>query len=292
MSHPTGTKIIIGRHDSQETTFIQNIKDGDAVVGWNRHAQKMVAGRKVAFSTKTYNGKMFRMAVGTKSVSMTSDHRLLARWSDRGVKTCVTYLMWRQNFGFRVGWCKLFAATLGGYFQLHVSHRCRIEKADKVWVLSAHESRTEASVYESILAAKHGIPTSTFEPVSGAVHQNRKAIRQIFIAVAGENHARGLKILEEHDRYFDQPLYPWIGRTRSSVRGGRMTYFETYVSNVLPGLMSVPLPGERNLWAPVTGLSARNFSGVVYSIDVEKDKSYSANGMIVLSRLMLRRGKS
>lgn len=282
--HPAG--VLIDTGDGWKP--IEKLKNGDRVRGWNRNAQKMVAGREVKIAVRPYTGKIHTMFTEAGSVPMTPNHRLICRWNDRSSKVCVTYLMWREGFGFRVGWCKLFT-TSGKAKLFHLAHRARMEKADRVWVLKTHDSRTNASVYESIIAAKYGLPTSTFEPVHGAQHLTRESIAKVFAAVEDENLGRGVSALLDHGREFECPLYPWPGNTKTNVQG-RRTYFEVYAANLMPGLMSVPLPDKQNAWAVVDRVETTMHSGPVYSLDVDVDHSYAANGVVVLNSIYAFRG--
>jgi DNA helicase-2/ATP-dependent DNA helicase PcrA len=282
--HPAGVKVAVAPGKYRR---IEELKDGDTVGGWSRHAQKMVFGRRVQVGCRDYHGRLYTVRTAGHSVPMTSNHRVLARWTNRNTDACVTYLMWRRDLGFRVGWCQLFKADGA----LHLSHRARIEGAEKVWLLKVHASRTEASTYESVAAAKYGLPTITFEPVADTKHLTEAVIGEVFAQLADENHERGVRALHDHGREFEQPLYPWIGTTRETVaRQGRMTYFEVFAPNVQPEIMSLPLPGGRNRWAPVQRNAVSEYHGPVYSLDVEKDHSYAANGVVVLNSIYGFRG--
>jgi superfamily I DNA/RNA helicase len=315
--HPPGVMVEVSRsfhagragiRGEDKSVPIESLRDGDTVMGWNRNAQRMISGRRVKVATRPYSGTIHTMRVAGREVPMTPSHRVLARWTDRARDhyLCVTYLMWRKEFGFRVGWCQVFASS-GTYgvdtqcIVLHMAQRARIERAEKFWVLKVHQTRTQASVYESIIAAKYGIPTVTFEPVDGAQHLTSESIAEIFgaaregrgLMVCDTNDWRGRQALADHGSlHFDLPLYPWPGKTRDEIdlRQGRMTYFEVYASNLIPELMSVPLPDATNEWATIESVSAQDYVGPVYSLDVEEDHSYAANGVVVLNSLYSFRG--
>lgn len=296
--HPPGVLVDVG---DDRVKPIETLRDGDNVRSWNRRAQKMIGGREIKIASRPFRGYLRIVkvgALGTRTVPMTPNHRVLCRWSDRKCGAVVTYLMWRSDLGFRVGWCKLFANREGddGF---HLAHRARIEKAEKVWILKVHASRTSASVYESIVAAKYGIPTSTFEPVCGAMHLTANSIAQIFEGVqdavydseylSDAHSERGERVLRDHGREFDLPLYPWPGKTRETV-GGRGTYFEVFAANIEPVLMRVPFPDATNQWAPILSVGREYYEGPVYSLDVAEDHSYAANGVVVLNSIYGFRG--
>jgi hypothetical protein len=284
--HPPGTLI---EQEKGKPVSIESLRNGSTVRGWNRNAQKMIAGREIKIAVRPYTDTMITVTCEHehRSTRMTPNHRLLCRWSDRSSEVCVTYLMWREGFGFRVGWCKLFANGKTAQLTsrcLHLAHRARIEKADKCWILEAHETRTQASMYESIVAARYGLPTITFEPVNGATHLTTETIGAIFADLKNENEGRGFRCLHDHGREFGLQFYPWIGMGAGSGQG-RRTYFEVYAANLVPSLLSVPLPDSPNLWTKVEAVTRKLYSGPVYSLDVEEDHSYSADGIVVLNSI-------
>lgn len=301
--HPPGVMIETGprAEDCAPVEELWEQQEGAQVTvrGWNRNAQKMVGGRRATLGSRHYCGEMIDMHIDmqlgsphTRTVPMTPNHRVLCRWWDRTVDTCITYLMYREGFGFRVGWCKLFASRKEGDHQFHLGYRARNEKAERVWILRTHDDRTDASVYESIVAMHYGIPTAPFEPVHGAKHLTRSAVEQIFRAYreSDPTHARGGSCLLDHGRHFQYPFYPF--NRKPGTRYSRSTYFEVFASNLEPNLMAVPLAdmkGKR-AWTPISRVERRHYSGPVYSLNVEKDHSYAANGIVVLNSVFGWRG--
>jgi DNA helicase-2/ATP-dependent DNA helicase PcrA len=289
--HPPGTMI---EREAGVHVPIESLRDGDRIRGWNRKAQRMINGREVRVAERQYNGMLHKISVVGREVSMTSDHKVLARWTDRGVNDCVTYLMHRKDLGYRVGWCKLFAGRGEGVRNFHLATRAKLERADAVWILGVHKSRTDASVHEGVVSAAYGLPTSTFEPVNGAVHQTTEAIARIFgdERVASRNTESAHQCLLDHDMRADLPIWPFP-KTQTddpSAAYVRGTYFAVYARNVLPGLMSLPLPDEMNLWSPVESHERESYEGPVYSLDVERDHAYAANGVVVLNCIYTWRG--
>lgn len=287
--HPAGTMIDVG---DGRSVPIEQLVDGQAIRGWCQKSQRMLGKRKVEMGVRPYQGDMLHVSVDvdgeTRSVAVTPNHRFVARWAVRE-DHCVTYLMHRHGFGYRVGWCKLFTKTEKG-IGFHLPQRARLEKADAVWVLAVHTNRTDASVYESIVAGRYGIPTATFEPVHGATHLTAPAIARIFGAMADVVLKRGERCLRDHGRHPAQPLYPWPKQDMAD-KQGRRTLFEIHASNLIPGLMAIPNPDKTNGWGTIREVrTEREFSGPVYSLNVEPDHSYSANGLVVLNSIYGFRG--
>jgi superfamily I DNA/RNA helicase len=283
--HPPGVLVGVDRDGSSAP--IEELVPTTTVASWNRNAQKMVAGRSVRIAERPFDGELVTVHVGERLVPMTPNHRLLCRWTEpKIIGTCVVYMMWRAGFGFRVGWCQLFNVEGA----LHVVQRARNEKADRIWILSTFESRTDASIYESVVAAKYGIPTVTFEPVDGAKHLTEESIGRIFALLADENDRRGREALTAFGRAFEFPFYPWPNAGTPDAKFRRGTYFEVFALNVLSGFMSVPLPDGQNTWGVVDAVTRSPYVGPVYSLDVEKDHSYAANGIVVLNSIYGWRG--
>ena len=288
--HPPGVLVQL---DSRGEKFakIEDLVEGeDVVASWNRKTQQMVGGRQIRVCGRPFKGRLHRVRVSNREVPVTPNHKFLCRWSDRTVGTHVVYLMWRAGLGFRVGWCKLFT-TSGKAKIFHLAHRARMEKADRTWILKTFDDRTEAYLYESVIAARYGMPTLPFEPVHGAKHITEETIRRLFDEVSEENGERACRVLEDHGREFDLPLYPWPGEGIHT-RQGRRTYFKAYASNLEPGLMSVPLPYGRNTWAGIVSVTVSDYAGPVYSLEVEEDHSYAADGVVVLNSIYQFRGAS
>jgi DNA helicase-2/ATP-dependent DNA helicase PcrA len=307
--HPPGTKIltddgyipiekletVYGSDAWSDCTAFMPCQVKTGIPGWNRKSQRLINGRTAHVTFRTYTGPLYKMGVGDNSVEMTENHKVLCRWTNRADRnTCVTYLMYREGFGYRVGHCQLFASS-GGNFQLHLAQRAKLEKADGTWIIAVHADRREASIYESIVAAKYGLPTATFEPVHNNKNLDSDAIARIFGAIRDDNESRGNLCLSEHDKHPLLPLLPFppqeIDRkTEQDVSYRRMTYFPVFACNLLPELMSVPLPDGTNQWAAINAIETRDYDGPVFSLDIKKDHSYVANGIVVLNCIYTWRG--
>uniref|UniRef100_A0A6M3IVN1 Putative helicase n=2 Tax=viral metagenome TaxID=1070528 RepID=A0A6M3IVN1_9ZZZZ len=276
--HPAGTVIKTSDGDK----LIENLRTGDSVMSWSRKHQGIKRKDNIKVASRDYIGKMFTATAGGVSAKMTANHRVLVRLNKtKQSKDCVVYLMYRKGFGFRVGWCQVFNSEGG----THMFARARMEKADGFWILKVFEDRKEASIYESIVAAKYGLPTVTFEPVHDAVHLVSPAIHTIFDALKDTNTQRGEECLDTHNLDSAYPLYPIRQHPSDpypSVKYKRTTLFATAVCNILPGMMSL-LKDDRQ-WHVVEKIEAQKVKDEkVYSLDVEKNHTYFANNLMVLN---------
>lgn len=255
---------------------ISAIRSGDYVLSWDRGSQCILRRRVAGVASRPYRGRMFRVEGSGRTTLATPNHKFVIRWRDsvRFGKTCITYLM-RRGDRWRVGWCQLFNAQGA----LHLGLRMNIEKADAAWVLGVHGDRTNASIQESVIAARYGLPTATFEPVNGAAHLTKESINRIFSGV-GDRATEAARCLEDYGRSVE---WPFIDKVSSKGRH-RSTLMEVRACNLLPGLMMVPLPGLSFRKTEWTVLECGSFKVdrplQVYSLDVEKSHTYVADGII------------
>ena len=267
------------RRTQSHSKNLEAVKVGDLVRSWSRRQQAMTTRRVRKVAKRWYEGPLLYVSTRSGTTRVTPNHRFLCRWAKRGTEVCVTYLMLRKGYGYRVGWCKLFSGERG----YHLSQRARLEKADALWILGAHRARAEASLEESRIAAHYGLPTITFESHNGAALCDRRVIKRLFLALRGENAQRGERCLRDFGRDPGLPFWPWPNKPTGAYL--RATYFEVFAANLLPGLMSVPTPTGRNRWTVLDRIESRPYKGYVHSLDVEGNHSYAADGIVVLNSI-------
>ena len=187
----------------------------------------------------------------------------------------MVYLMFRKDLGFRVGLSVFKRATTGGKKSAYgLSTRMNQENAEKAWILRVFETRAEAEAWEEIYSLKYGIPESLFEPT---VCWNKTA-ELIMLVFSYANPEGGRRCLADHGLLEDYPITQREpdGAYRQSWRG----YFKTATANIIPGVMDIPIEGK-NKSTQITKLTTRHYEGPVYSLDVEKDHTYIADGLVV-----------
>lgn len=271
---PAGTMIL--RPGGHGYNPIEHLKVGDKVASYDRRSAAFIGlerqGQKVlAISSRDYKGDMLTIEAGTKKTQCTPNHKWIARFSNRAPNTTVTYLM-RRGGWYRVGWCQLFTAK----GDLHLAQRARIEKADAAWILGVHKNRTDASIEESFIAAKFGLPTFPFQPVNGAQHITAKTIETLFNSLEIFLPTRVERCLTAFGRMIEHPFYVKSKQQRQ----GRTTIFETQACNLIPGLMSLPYYTNSKAvnWG-VLEVQRAPFSGKVYSLKIEGHQTYIADGL-------------
>jgi hypothetical protein len=267
---------------------IDQLTIGDEVVSYERHGAAFVGrvnqGRKVnAIAHRHYDGPMLTVKAAYRSTRCTPNHKWMVRFSNREPNHYVVYMM-RKGNNFRVGWCQLFQEN--GI--LHLAQRARIEKADCAWILKACDTKAEASIYESIVAYKFGLPTIMFQPANGTSLYTTQAIKHLFDSVpAHESFSRAMNCLEAHGRMIEYPFY----NKAKQARQGRTTIFETQACNLISGLMSVPVyTGTRDaMWSTIE-IETKYYSGEVYSLDIDIHHKYVADGLLTCNSIYGFRG--
>ncbi len=268
---------------------IEEVEVGDPVITYSRKSSKFVgvkrAANRVTRVAKRWaerEERVYQISVESPlshdddTTRTTGNHQWLVRWADRHTNACCVYLMRRGDW-FRVGWCQLFSK--GG--ALHLLQRARIEKADGVWILDVFDARQDASLRESYVAARYGLPTFVFEPVNGdRGYQTLPSVAAFFGQLTRDVdlQRRAIECLRHHGRDIERPFWPAAGAAQ-----GRTTLFKCYASNLISDLMLVPTQIEDDesevKWRPITvwwdegGLE-------VYSLEVENDHTYIQDGIL------------
>jgi hypothetical protein len=156
-------------------------------------------------------------------------------------------------------------------------------KAEEALVVSVHNSAREAQCAEQVLSCRYGIPTTHWE-VDGWIRapERQRSPELIASIYAGLNlsalQARATLLLRDNRLERDHPL----------ITGGEGLTFSRRVTrlvracNVFAEIMQVPTPadGDEFTWATITGNDASPFSGPVFSMDVNKDLHYVADGLV------------
>lgn len=255
---------------------IETLRDGDRVVAWNKHVQiSYSAGRTIRVAQRPYAGPLVSIGTTHGSTECTPNHWNWVRFNENTQGKHLVYLMHREDLGFRVGISVFKRATTGGRRGAYgLSYRFNQEKADRAWILRVCDSRVEAEAWEEIYSVKYGIPESLFEP-EPCLHKTRELIQLVF---SHANPRGGHLCLQDHNLLWTHPL---VERTAKGTHGNSWRgFFRTAAANILPGLMDIPIPG-RNCSTPVTTISRRDYTGPVYSLDVECDHTYVADGLVV-----------
>jgi hypothetical protein len=189
----------------------------------------------------------------------------------------VVYLMRRGDW-WRVGRMRLFNSRGFG-----LATRLADNKAEEAWIVSVHGTAVEAQCAEQVLSCKYGIPTTHWEVDDWGDAPERvrsaKMIAGIYASLdlSGLS-ARATLLLREHRLERDHPFIAAHDQLMFSRRATRLVR----ACNLHAKIMQIPKPfvGDEFEWVTVTGNDAAPFSGLVYSMDVDTDLHYVADGLI------------
>ena len=224
-------------------------------------------------SKRIFNGNMHSITAGGIESKCTPNHKWPVRYirNEKNKKIYGVYIM-QQNNRFRIGQCLIFGRRTAGF---GFSVRCRIEKADKAWILSIHEKLDDALIKEATLSCRYGIPQVCFEEHNPGYKKN--IIEGIYSAMNLDLlHGNAIMCLEEHGRNIMFPF--WEKRTWT--KNGWRTSHECYSCNLIPEICTVPKIIDRShKWVPIEKNSWEYVKNeVVYSLDVDKYHTYIVNG--------------
>lgn len=265
-------------------------RQGSPVVSFDRHGHVFV-GRMMPFYTlakaaeEDYAGPTYLVEAGPYSVRASSEQKWLAKFSSRDSNLWVVYLMQRGS-DFRVGWCQFF----DGNGTNHLTLRTRIERADCMWVLSVHRTKADASLEESLVASRFGLPLVQFHeshPTASkvpAVYSQRRLdnfFREYRKVLGDEVDTRVARCLAHHQRDL---RYPFARVGAWSYRRGRTTNFCTESCNLLTGVMSLAIRTDDRRevgWAEVSVAQEHNKKGRRMCSAVSSKHGYVvANGIL------------
>ena len=276
---PDGTKIKVfvsggGRKPTKHIwKNIENLQKGDRVVSWKKIGQlTQSTGHAVtATQARLYSGDLITIKTEDKSTKVTPNHWCWVRFNKNQEKNYMVYLMYRSDLGFRVGISKFKRAGAGKHLvNFGMTIRMNQEKAERGWILRMCSTRQEAEAWEEIYSIKYQIPESIFE-ITNCVNKTKELIRMVFSVANPEG---GLKCLKDHKLLFEHPL---LDRTTFHNWRG---YFKTVAANIIPEIMDIPIEGK-NKSQRILSVSTEDFNGWVHSLDIEKNHTYLADGVVV-----------
>src|SRR4051794_14772604 len=200
---PAGTPVRMGDGSVKP---IEEVQAGDEVLSCYGSGDFRPARVTETFASFSAFGIEIRTRSGRRLVS-TPEHTHFAGF--HGAHTPdrhLAYLMWRRDKGFRVGTTRTrprgqHSGTSG--LQL----RAAMERADAAWVLSVHETESQARAAEALYACRYGLPTLPFiarpgRSENGLVH-DQALIDSVFAGV--DTIANGLRLLSASHLRFEAP---------------------------------------------------------------------------------------
>ena len=276
---PAGTLVEIpdGRISKGRLTTkavpIETLKTGDMVVSFNRNSgTHIMSGRRLTSVRKRdYSGLMHHVSCANKHTSYTSNHWC---WADcrNIVDSYFVYVMKRGN-RFRIGQCK-GRWSGGANRRSGLGFRLLEERADALWVIGRYDDQCDALVAETLASITYGLPMTRFE-------SNNKYKRKHAEKVWGEilnNTTQAEVCLSEHGRDL---RYPFMESGQQQERDLTRPRLVRAV-NLMDGMQMLPFNGksrhERRDARPIQ-VSSSFYKGPVYSLEVDIDEMYVADGI-------------
>ncbi|MGH2983420.1 MAG: 3'-5' exonuclease, partial [Solirubrobacterales bacterium] len=119
-----------------------------------------------------------------------------------------TYLMWKRAKGFRVGTTSVYTDARKKQ-RIGLAHRCMQEGADAAWVISMHDTESEARKEETILSTYYGLPLVPFNArktaTANGLVANQELIDEVFKRVDTER--AGQSLLFDQGLHFGSPHF-------------------------------------------------------------------------------------
>ena len=258
---------------------IETLRVGDTVVSYNPYESVIRRrGRKITrFGERQFDGLMHAISAAGQVTRATPEHRFSVRLNPDAADKQVVYLMRRGDW-WRVGRVSLFNSRGFG-----LSTRLADNKAEEAWIISVHNDPCEAQCAEQVLSCRYGIPTTHWEVDCWAKAPERLRSAEMIAAIyvkldLSALAARATLLLRDHRLDRDHSLITAGERLLFSRKASRLVR----ACNVFAQIMQIPKPTtcDEFSWVTVTGNDATPFSGLVYSMDVDRDLHYVADGLV------------
>jgi hypothetical protein len=268
---------------------IENVKIGDKIMTYDRRSATLIKkGSVTAVTKRWFDGWLFTVSAAGKSTRCTPGHKWLVRWNKEAENAHVVYLMRKDN-KFRVGQTKMFRNE-SNRKDFGLGLRARQERADCAWILKVFDNVVDATMYENLISAKHGLPQMIFHEAANLVHVTQEKLDS-FYELVGNRFGAAAQCLGNHGRDIKYPLYI-NHKSGTRQRQGRSTIFETQACNLISGYMKIPVlprgainPANRvPAWEKVTVDVEKNHD-YVYSLNIEKHHKYVADGLITCNSI-------
>ncbi len=147
--------------------------------------------------TKKFKRKVNNRAVVTirtrqgHELTTTPEHIHFADYQLRGAELFFTYLMYKENLGYRVGVTRRYRSYSATTKTLGFKQRTNQENADAIWILESCDSEEKARFWEHYYAASFGLPTCIFKSVDG-YSLRQESLNRLFSMLDTSSSARSL----------------------------------------------------------------------------------------------------
>lgn len=294
--HPPGTLIST---TSSGDVPIEDLKDTDMLVSWDKPSSKIRGvpgnhrspGASFFRCERDYDDELISIKTLGKTLKFTKDHLCIAKYCDNADDLFVVYLMRKGDY-WRVGKTKLFHKLEKSSFG--IAMRGVTEHADEAWLLSTHATNTEALLEEEFISCKYGIPKACFTTSLSNKKSKHDGIYKWITQKEIDEHFESLKkpfvffsdVLKDYGLDIRYPI--WIkGKAmfeeiNTSMKLGKKNSFVVRASN-LNNYMQAGIVNDYATsllsWNSIE-VSRMPYRGKVYSLSVDRYKTYFANGIL------------
>lgn len=262
----------------------------DRLVAYNRRSSCLQNNQKAGYSfqiaKRPYQGPMFQFCAGQEATWCTDNHFWQVKWNPELRKTYwqVVYLM-KKGSWYRIGRCQLFRDERSNNRapSLHLNTRMHLEQADAVWPLALFDEKSEAAVYENLMAATYGIPTALFKAQPHSRHVMGQADISLLFNSVPDLEARAIMTLASHDLSIKYPF--WQKSTANPYGASVMKMRAINIAKLseFGQFFMVPVhkgPALSDIeWNPLSVESEYKDKETVYSLDVEEHHTYVADNL-------------
>lgn len=281
---------------------IETLREGDRVVSWIPRSSTFSKTGQVVnkISVIPYDGDIIVAAMDDGAISKYApNHNCIIKLGDSLADgNFIVYLM-RRNGQYRVGKTRWNYST-GSNGPIR---RTLNEDGDAVWILSVHHTEQGSSMNEALVQTKFGLPSESF------IHQrNHPFDLSVFWGLIGDNSDRAIRCLTEFGLLIDYPFWQidgiHLGRgVPKNSAGSSKHRIVTAAINLRSGMKMLRVGGEigvvksydtddlRQGWMPVR-ISRESYRGNIYSLSVERDHTYIADGMVTHNSFQFGEGGS
>ncbi len=227
-------------------------------------------------AVRNFSGDLVVMTTESSRARVTPDHRVIAQWNQNARTAFCVYIM-RRGPWFRIGKTKLLRRDKSSASTFGPSIRARQENADAVWILKIFPTEVEALVYEAETAARWGVPTTMWR-ADGKMKVSSASLAAMFDRLASIIEPRAHDLLQSRGL---MPEFPYWSRGDHRKFGPKV-HATVRACNLFGAWHEVPIDESNRhpSWRTVT-VTREQYTGAVYSLNVDKHHTYVQGGQIV-----------
>ena len=199
---PCNSNVLVGLSESEKIESVKNLHNILTYSGSENLTARIVDNK----SEKDIDDDLIEIETKSgKTLIGTKNHIIFTKLPPlQNVNT--VYLMYRDEFGFRIGQTSGTRQGGKGEKRVGIAQRLNKEKADKVWILKECPTKQEAVKWENFYAEEYNIPKYMFKiEKQYKVHKTQKDVFEMYNSV--DTRKNGMKLLLDFGYDFDYPHF-------------------------------------------------------------------------------------